>query len=520
MTQIAYLLLAHRNPDGLIAQIELMISQGDRLVLHYDRNAPAADFDRIRRAFAGDRRVAFARRVRCGWGEWSLVQATLNAIEAGWTAFPEATHFAMISGDCAPIKPRAHIAAALAPADRDYIEINDFFTSGWIRTGLREERLIYRHPFNERRRKWLFYALLEAQKRLGLKRRLPEGLRICIGSQWWILRRSTLARLREFLRRRPDIERFFRLTWIPDETFFQTLVAHLVPHDEIDSRTMTFLAFSDYGLPMVLYDDHEALLMAEDHFFARKIGPRADRLRAALAARYAEPAPVPVAPGTGRALYGYLTHRGRHGLRHGPRIWEAGGEIGAGRALHLLLCKDWHLGRELAGRLAPILPVYGYVFQEEEAGLPAMGNLECGRAKRQRHRRAFLRVLFEVTGAERMLICLDPSEREVIEDLARDPCQMRVLERAIRLDDLFLDGHGQRLGLIGPGLPEAARVPIRSALARQIAEESRALERMGLEWFARIGEGTGREAALARLAGFLATDPARLEPVLEGVCLD
>ncbi len=30
--------------------------------------------------------------------------------------------------------------------------------------------------------------------------------------------------------------RFFRTTWIPDETFFQTIVRHLVPEAEIRSR--------------------------------------------------------------------------------------------------------------------------------------------------------------------------------------------------------------------------------------------------------------------------------------------
>ena len=30
--------------------------------------------------------------------------------------------------------------------------------------------------------------------------------------------------------------RFFRTTWIPDETFFQTLVRHLVPEPRDPSR--------------------------------------------------------------------------------------------------------------------------------------------------------------------------------------------------------------------------------------------------------------------------------------------
>ena len=55
--------------------------------------------------------------------------------------------------------------------------------------------------------------------------------------------------------------RFFRTTWIPDETFFQTLVRHLVPEGEIRTRTLTFLMFTDYGMPVTFYNDHFRLAL-------------------------------------------------------------------------------------------------------------------------------------------------------------------------------------------------------------------------------------------------------------------
>ena len=77
-----------------------------------------------------------------------------------------------------------------------------------------------------------------------------------IGSQWWCLRRRTVEMILEFLQQRRDVIRFFSTTWIPDETFFQTLVRHLVPKGEIENRTLTFLMFSDYGMPVTFYNDH------------------------------------------------------------------------------------------------------------------------------------------------------------------------------------------------------------------------------------------------------------------------
>ncbi len=76
------------------------------------------------------------------------------------------------------------------------------------------------------------------------------------------------------LGQRPDVMRFFRTTWIPDETFFQTLVRHLVPDREIENRTLTFLMFTDYGMPVTFYNDHYDLLLGQDRCSRARSAPR------------------------------------------------------------------------------------------------------------------------------------------------------------------------------------------------------------------------------------------------------
>ncbi|KKK65343.1 hypothetical protein LCGC14_2975120, partial [marine sediment metagenome] len=230
MAKIAFILLCHKDPDAIIQQAQRLTAAGDCMSIHFDARAKPEDFARIRAALADNPNVTFARkRLRCGWGEWSLVGATLLAIEAALDAFPRATHFYMVSGDCMAIKSAEYAHEFLDADDADYIESFDYFESGWIKTGFKEERLIYRHFFNERTRKWLFYRSFELQRWLGLTRAVPADLQMMIGSQWWCLRRRTIEWIVAFTRERPDVMRFFRSTWIPDETFFQTLVRHLVP---------------------------------------------------------------------------------------------------------------------------------------------------------------------------------------------------------------------------------------------------------------------------------------------------
>ena len=184
MAKIAFILLCHKDPDAIISQATRLTAVGDYIAIHFDARADKADFQKIRTALADNPNVAFARRrIKCGWGEWSLVQATLNAVEAAEVAFPRATHFYMISGDCMAIKTSEYAHDFLDRNDVDYIESFDYFQSDWIKTGFKEERLIYRHFFNERKHKRLFYGSFRLQKRLGLTREIPADLQIMIGSQ-------------------------------------------------------------------------------------------------------------------------------------------------------------------------------------------------------------------------------------------------------------------------------------------------------------------------------------------------
>ena len=81
MARIAFILLAHKDPAGVIAQARRLSQTGDYVVVHFDRRSPEADYRAIREALKDEPGIAFPRRRhRCGWGEWSLVAASLEAL--------------------------------------------------------------------------------------------------------------------------------------------------------------------------------------------------------------------------------------------------------------------------------------------------------------------------------------------------------------------------------------------------------------------------------------------------------
>ena len=188
----------------IIRQAERLTATGDYVSIHFDARAKPADFAAITTALEDNAGVTFAKkRIKCGWGEWSLCQATLHALEAAVEAFPKATHFYMLSGDCAAVKSADYAHRFLDAHDKDYVESFDFFNSDWIKTGFKGERLFYRHFFNERQHKQLFYASFNLQRRLGLTRKIPDDIQVMIGSQWWCLRRATIESILAFCRNAP-----------------------------------------------------------------------------------------------------------------------------------------------------------------------------------------------------------------------------------------------------------------------------------------------------------------------------
>ena len=152
MAKVAYILLCHTNPTAVIEQATQLTTAGDFVAIHYDARAPQAQFKELCDALGSNPNIAIVqKRIKCGWGEWSLVRATLATLTLAAGQFPKATHFYLLSGDCQAIKTGEYVHDFLDQHNADFIESVDFFKSNWIKTGLGHERVTYRHFVNERK---------------------------------------------------------------------------------------------------------------------------------------------------------------------------------------------------------------------------------------------------------------------------------------------------------------------------------------------------------------------------------
>ncbi|WP_425049876.1 DUF5928 domain-containing protein [Psychromarinibacter sp. S121] len=518
MAKIAFILLCHKDPESVIAQAERLTARGDYISIHFDGRASQQHFDTIHAALKDNPSVVFAkRRVKCGWGEWSLVEATLQAVMAAVEKFPRATHFYMLSGDCMSIKSAAYAHAFLDAEDVDYIESFDFFESDWIKTGMKGDRLHYRHWFNERKNKLLFYASHKVQKKLRLSRQVPGDMQIMIGSQWWCLRRRTIEWILDFVKTRPDVVRFFRTTWIPDETFFQTLVPHLVPETEIRRRTLTFLMFTDYGMPVTFYNDHYDLLLSQDYLFARKISPGALELKDRLGQLYANDEATFQISNEGRSLFSFVVGRGRVGRRFSPRFWETESTLGRERELMIVVCKKWHVAKRILDRIRIVtgIPCVEYLFNEDSCPLPDLGGIQSTVEKRTRHRRSLMRMLFDYHDSDRLVMCLDPGAIDLMRDFYSDRSGTKMLEVQCDFSDEYLVGHAKRVGLAGDRTPPDTLEALLPTIRADFVYESDQIRDAGFEHVYRLRESGSPDDNLLALARFLDIPENRAREIAE-----
>ncbi|MEM7722187.1 MAG: beta-1,6-N-acetylglucosaminyltransferase [Pseudomonadota bacterium] len=300
------------------------------VVMHVDKRVSADRFAALQTELADLDNIRFSKRHRCEWGTWSLVQASQVASEVMLQEFPGVRHVYLASGSCLPLRPVDELRAYLAARPRtDFIESVTIRDVDWTIDGLNDERFQYRFPFSWKRNRLLFDSFVNLQRRLNVTRKMPEGIVPHLGSQWWCLTRQTLSAILEDPRR-AELAAYFRYVWIPDESYYQTIVRNYSRH--IESRSLTLSKFDFQGKPHVFYDDHLHLLRRSDCFVARKIWPKANRLyRTFLSedkadARMAEPAPGKIDRVFSKALE--RRTRGRPGLYMHSRFpnldWENG----------------------------------------------------------------------------------------------------------------------------------------------------------------------------------------------------
>ncbi len=435
---VGFIILAHQHLHR-VAQIARYWATHDcPVVIHVDARAPEEAFRDLQARLSALKLVRFVRRRPCEWGRFSIVAATLDAAETMLADFPDVGHVFLASGACLPIRPAAELRDFLARHPQtDFIQSVTTEEVSWTVGGLDLERFTLFFPFSWKRQRRLFDRFVDLQRRIGYARRIPEGIEPHLGSQWWCLTRSTLQAILADPQR-AEYDRYFRHVWIPDESYFQSLVRKHSTH--VESRSLTLARFDNQGKPYTFYDDHLPLLQRSDCFVARKIWHGADLLYDRFLADgprpVAHPQPSPRNLDKVFARARARREKGRPGLAMQSRFARAEVEWNVNRtAAPYTVLQGF---AELFENFQPWLEkrtglrVHGHLFDKRRAEFAGGATLFDGCLSdsarlRDHDPAAFLRNLVWNTRGERQCFMFGPADRQEITDFIASDANAGVL---------------------------------------------------------------------------------------------
>ena len=280
---IAYLILTHEDPMQLRALINRLDAAGVRFHVHVDAKKDITPF---RRVVAAKRNVRFcASRVAVTWAAFSVVEATLRLVEAALNDNPRCERLVLVSGTDYPLSTSHGIKRFFAQHPRrQFIRRFPILEADRVQTwkvrGRHFRGLAPRHS------PWRL-PLFGFERALRVfPRRMPRGWPLMCGSQWWSLTADCAHYCLEFPRRRPDILRFFRNVFAPDEIFFHSVVHNSIfardaePAETFSSVVTETGSLAHYAnlhhLPGMTLStaEHAAVALRSGKLFARKFSSR------------------------------------------------------------------------------------------------------------------------------------------------------------------------------------------------------------------------------------------------------
>jgi hypothetical protein len=267
--RIAFVILAHKFPEQIVRLINALNADGDQFFIHIDQRSPTV-FNQLKERFENEPKVLLTTdRYACRWGQFSLVAATLSCLRSVCLSQETYDYVFLISGQDYPIKPLADLKRFLEKnKGQQFIEAFAFLEPNrWSEhEGVfqPEKRVLY----------WNFF-LKSRHFQVPLRRKMPNSLIPYGGSQWWALTGECVHYIVKYLNANPSVSNYFKYTNIPDEIFFQTLVANSPFKGEITGHDLTYADWLNPNPfpPRVLTTENFESLKTSDLFLARKFEP-------------------------------------------------------------------------------------------------------------------------------------------------------------------------------------------------------------------------------------------------------
>lgn len=218
-------------------------------------------------------------RHTCHWGGFGLVQAGIDGLRAAVQLNMDCDFVFFLTGQCYPLISMAGIEAKLQEiGEQSIISCDPMPMPWWPNGGM--DYLQNRH-FRIGSRLVIAPAPGSSwgRKLLNLifqRRPYPSGLMPFYGSGYWVLHRSAVDFVLNFLRSRPDVLHYYKYSFIPDEMFFNTIIGNSCLPIINDGPHHVRFQPNNTGHPDVLTAVDYPTLLRSNKMFARKFDQTID----------------------------------------------------------------------------------------------------------------------------------------------------------------------------------------------------------------------------------------------------
>lgn len=256
---IAYFILVHRYPEQFKRMFRAIYQPTNHYLVHIDKNSGTHIAKDIEAFLEPYQNAEILGAQRALWGGYSLVEAQLRGMQRLLATNADWTHFINLSGQDFPLKSQVYIGDFLKRnSGKEFIRVLD-------QTAVRPDTL--------NRIKHICIEMFGRIFRTSISRKFLKGATPYIGTQWMIVSRPFC----EFVCNAPEakrFKRFYRNSFIADESFFQTVMMNGAPHGRIvpdDLRMIDWIPDGNIKLrPRTFNLKDAAILTATSNLFARK----------------------------------------------------------------------------------------------------------------------------------------------------------------------------------------------------------------------------------------------------------
>lgn len=286
--KIAFIVLAHKNPDQLGRLIRKLISKDSAFYIHIDKKSNFSDFKSELSKLANFTKITLLPRTNSYWGGPGIVTATLHGLDKTLND-GNYNRIVLLSGQDYPIKSMNYIFDFFENnKGKNFIQYFKLPSEIWNDGGLsRIKNYHYRifgkeytdPPVSEPIHLYskMFYKILKL--RFRKPREFPEGLQPYGGFQWWRITAEAAKEIMNFIDKRPDYLEYHKYSGGVDEIFFQTILLNSKNDTLLNSLVnddLTYIEWKNKPNPEILTKSDFETIKKTNALFARKFDLRID----------------------------------------------------------------------------------------------------------------------------------------------------------------------------------------------------------------------------------------------------